>query len=259
MNILLVGCGAMGNALRQGWIKQVKCQIKVVDPFLKDDPDIYKEQADLPKDFKPDVIVFAIKPQVAVDIIPQYSSFVANNSLFVSIMAGISTNSISKILGGKAIIVRAMPNLPATVGKGITGVFSSNALDEEKCHKIDTLFSAIGKLIWVNSETQLNLVTALSGSGPAYFFRFVELLAKAAEELGLAPEQAIELSQQTLIGAGALLDSSSKSATELKINVTSPGGTTAAALAVFDQANALEKIMEHAVQAAFTRAKELSQ
>lgn len=259
MNILLVGCGAMGSALRQGWMNQEGHQLIVVDPYLVPGIDVYKEKSDLPQNFKPDVIIFAIKPQVAAEILPNYAMFVTSNVLFVSIMAGVSVASLKHYLGEEAMIIRSMPNLPATVGKGMAGAFSPVALSQPQLQLIEALFLAVGKIIWVNSEEHLNIVTAISGSGPAYFFRFVELLAQAAIKLGVSAEYAYELSHQTLIGAGALLEKSSKTAAELRGNVTSPGGTTAAALAVFDGENALGEVTEKAVLAAFTRAMELSQ
>ncbi|WP_032112341.1 pyrroline-5-carboxylate reductase [Candidatus Paracaedibacter symbiosus] len=255
--ILLVGCGAMGNALRQGWQPHKDIEVLVIDPQSAAGIDMFGTVQELPEDYQPDVVLFAIKPQIATDVVPYYALFNQSDTLFISIMAGVSVAKIKQLLGGEAAIIRTMPNLPAVVGEGVTGIYSEATLQPTVKQKVTDLFSGIGATVWVEAEDHLNSVTAISGSGPAYFFRLVEAMATAGEQLGLSKDIADQLARQTLVGAGALLSRSQESVEQLRIKVTSPGGTTAAALSIFEADNALDDLILKAATAAFHRAKEL--
>lgn len=255
--ILLVGCGAMGGALRQGW-QHKDLDVTVISPHSAAEHNAFSSPKELPQDFQPDVVVFAIKPQIAVSVLPYYKRFSTAKTFFVSIMAGISVEKMQQLLGNEAMIIRAMPNLPVLVREGATGIYSSVILDAKTKQSITGVFSGVGCVVWVESENLLNNVTAISGSGPAYFFRLVEAMAKAGERLGLPKNIASQLAEQTLVGAGALLAASQESATHLRTRVTSPGGTTAAALEALDADDALGNLAYQAVSSAVRRAEELS-
>ncbi len=254
--ILLVGCGSMGTALYKGWLAQEHYDVTIIDPHV---PEAYSSVDLLPASFQPDVIVFAIKPQVIDDIIPDYAIFVqgVNSPLFLSIMAGVSINRLQSLLSYSSKIIRSMPNLPAVVGEGMTGLVASESLTEKERHLAEMIFSAVGEVVWMENEDQINAVTAISGSGPAYFFQFVEHLSQAGISLGLPVDIAHRLSKQTLIGAAEILKRSSDSAQGWRQRVTSPGGTTAAALQAFDKGR-FKDLVEEATKAAYQRSIELS-
>lgn len=259
MQVLLVGCGAMGGALRKGWQQQSEAEVTVIDPHLAlEDSAVFGTLRALPQSYKPDIILFAVKPQIAAQALADYSRFYRPDVMFVSVMAGVSIATMKQYLGQNSIIIRTMPNLPALVGKGMTGLCCSDSLDTLRKQQITGLFSSIGAAIWVDTEDHLNVVTAISGSGPAYFFRLVEAIAKSGEALGLPKEVSEQLAQQTLVGAGAMIEKMGESAGNLRDKVTSPGGTTAAALGIFDQESAIDNLALKAVTAAFERAKELA-
>jgi pyrroline-5-carboxylate reductase len=255
--LLLVGCGVMGKALKQGWERtKAPCQIAVIDPsnsqYL---PDI----TSLPDGYAPHTILFAVKPQVLPKILPLYQRFSGQGCLFVSVAAGVSLATYHAALGKEERIIRAMPNLPVTVGEGITALTTQVLLSDQHRALGEAIFNASGKVIWLDKESLMDVVTAVSGSGPAYFFRMVECLAGAGIANGLSPDIAIRLARQTAIGAGAMLQGlPDDTAADLRIRVTSPGGTTAAALSVFDQEDALANLMHMVVNAAIHRSKELS-
>ncbi len=260
VKILQVGCGAMGTALRQGLMQQQDNHLLVVDPHVMPSKTAVTSIDQLPADYQPDIILFAIKPQLAAEVLPQYSIFNRPGVVFISIMTGISTARMRQYLNleDDAFVVRAMPNLALVIGQGMTGIYAPPTLPQDLQYKLSCLFSAVGQVIWAEDEDQLNIVTAISGSGPAYFFYLAEMLAKSAKDLGLSDNVANQLARQTLIGAGAMLGAIPESATQLRANVTSPGGTTAAATSVFDQNEALGNLLLKAVTAAYNRAKELS-
>lgn len=239
-DILLVGHGKMGGALSARW--QDTCNLTIVTRTEKKIP------------FKPHAIVFAVKPQVLGEVIGDYKSF---DSLFISIAAGKTISFLEQHLGDRAKIVRAMPNTPAAVGKGITvAVANKNAGAPEQA-LATTLLSAIGDVLWTKDEAQMDAVTALSGSGPAYVFLLIETLAQSGVKLGLSPEMAMKLARQTVIGSAALAEAvPAIPASDLRHNVTSPGGTTQAALDVLTKE--IQPLFDRALEAAAKRAKELS-
>jgi pyrroline-5-carboxylate reductase len=213
--------------------------------------------AAVPVGFAPAAVVFAVKPQSAAEVLPAYAKF-AGSAVFLSIMAGRTIGGIQAVLGGSAAIVRAMPNTPAAVRQGVTVATPSTSVTSMQRALCESLLRAIGLVEWVEQEELLDPVTAVSGSGPAYVFLLAELMEHAAIEQGIAPELARVLARQTVAGSGALLAASSESAAELRTAVTSPGGTTEAALKVLMAPDTLPKAFSEAIAAATRRSRELA-
>lgn len=263
--ILLVGCGKMGGALLAGWLDQgiPPADMIVVDPHH--DPAAgpagirsFSSAEQMPGDFSPEIVLLAVKPQVMDQVAPAYRRF-AGKAVFLSIAAGRTIASLETILGADAAIVRAMPNTPASVGRGATGLFSNRNVSAAQKAACDQLVTAVGQAAWVEAEKQLDAVTALSGSGPAYVFLLVEAMAAAGEKLGLPAEMAQTFARATVSGAGELLQQSSLPAATLRQNVTSPNGTTHAALQVLmRQEGGMADLMSEALAAAARRAEELA-
>lgn len=268
MNIVFIGCGNMGSAIVSGMLQSHDFsaeQISAVLPSLS--PDILKIQdtlkirvySRLPKNKEFDIIIFAVKPQTLHTILPIYQEELKGQKpLIISIAAGIDLRAFEEFFPIQKII-RTMPNLNAMVGKGSTIGFSNTELLPEEKEVVEKIFKAIGNYYWADEESQLDAVTAISGSGPAYFFAFTKYLYEAALKLGLPEEIAKNISQETFIGAAEVLAKSGKSPTELMEAVTSKGGTTAAALDTFNKDNALKTLLEDATKAAKNRAAELSE
>jgi pyrroline-5-carboxylate reductase len=255
MNILLVGCGKMGSAMLSRW-KDLNLydQICVIEPSTIGSLAVQGVK-DVPENFKPGVVVFAVKPQTLPDIIEGYRGF---SALFLSIAAGMPISFFEKHLGADAKIVRSMPNTPAAIGKGVTVACANMNVSKKEKENAAALLSAVGEVLWVNDENLLNPVTALSGSGPAYVFLLMEILEKAGTHIGLDPAMAKKLARQTVIGSAALAEASPEiSPEQLRKNVTSPGGTTQAALDVL-LPSAVQDIFNAALKAATKRAEELA-
>ncbi|MDP2206840.1 MAG: pyrroline-5-carboxylate reductase [Alphaproteobacteria bacterium] len=262
MNLLLVGCGKMGQALLTRWIDLKLCtEIHVIEPAAIDAavPHVHTLD-DLPDNCKPDVIIFAVKPQVLPDMTAAYKRFAAQGALFISIAAGKPISFFESHLGTDAAIVRAMPNTPAAIGQGMTVACANAFVNDAQKKQAQDLLSAVGDFVWVPQERLLDPVTALSGSGPAYVFLLIEAMAAAGEKIGLDPAMAARLARQTVIGSAALArETPDTSAASLRENVTSPGGTTAAALAVLMRdAGGMQALFDEALAAAAQRAEELS-
>ena len=254
----------MGGALLTGWLKTGANSIAVVEP---------KPSAGLRKLAKakkitlfsvpsqigrtPSVCVVAIKPQVLKGEAPALASFAAKGALMISIAAGTSIASLSRAWGKKARIIRAMPNTPGAIGAGITGLYASKGATAADKKRATALLSALGETLWVSREGLIDSVTAVSGSGPAYLFLMAEALTEAGVAEGLPRAQAEKLARATVSGAGALLAADPSPASALREAVTSPGGTTAAALAVLMADDGLTGLMKRAVKAARKRAEEL--
>jgi pyrroline-5-carboxylate reductase len=211
----------------------------------------------VPVGFTPAAVVLAVKPQSATEVLPAYAKF-AGSAVFLSIMAGRTIGGIQALIGGSAAVVRAMPNTPAAVRQGITVATPSASVTSGQRALCENLLRAIGLVEWVEQEGLLDPVTAVSGSGPAYVFLLAELMERAAIEQGIAPDLARVLARQTVAGSGALLAASSESAAELRTAVTSPGGTTEAALKVLMEKDALPKAFSEAIAAATRRSRELA-
>lgn len=204
-----------------------------------------------------EVILLAVKPQVMPVVLTELRGAVTARQLVISIAAGIEIGTIQGALGEAQAVVRAMPNTPALIGKGITGLFASPNCSAAQRTAAEDILSAAGSIVWVNRESQINVVTAVSGSGPAYFFLLVEALRDAAHSLGLPESTAAELAVQTAFGAGAMARESGVDVAELRKRVTSPGGTTQAALEVLEQGKFRQMVLA-AVSAATDRGAALA-
>ena len=207
---------------------------------------------------KPDIVVLAVKPQSMDLVLPDLKRFADAGSVFLSIAAGKTLKYFAGHLGAAAKVVRSMPNTPAAVRQGITVATASkgvSAAEKKACHE---LLEAVGQALWVDDEALLDPVTALSGSGPAYVFLLVEAMAAAGQKLGLAPEMAMQLARATVSGSGELLKQSTEPAAQLRVNVTSPGGTTAEALKVLMADDGIQPVFDKALAAASRRSKELA-
>ncbi len=258
--ILLVGGGKMGGAMLAGWRERGLEPSIVIDPApaaasLAGGPvQVVASAAEAPSGFKPAAVVLAVKPQTAADAIPPVAHMVGD-AVVLSIMAGKTVRGIAGLVGEAAPIVRAMPNTPAAVRQGITVGFAGPGVTEAQRRLCDTLLTAIGEVAWVEDEGLIDPVTAVSGGGPAYVFLLAEVLEQAAVEQGIPPELARQLARVTVSGSGALLAASPQDAADLRVAVTSPGGTTQRALAVLMEA--WPGLMSKAIAAATERSREL--
>lgn len=264
--LLLVGCGKMGGALLGGWLgRDVKPgAVTVIEPFdngilsKKFGVTVLKEVSSLADSYHPDVVVFAVKPQGMATIVPDYARFVRDDTVFLSIAAGRPIAFFEGHLGAAAAIVRSMPNTPAAVGRGITVACGNTHMSNDQQAVCQALLEAVGEVAWIDDENLLDPVTAVSGSGPAYVFLLIETLAQAGVAAGLEPSLAEKLARATVSGSGELAHQSSEAAATLRENVTSPGGTTAAALDVLMAPDGLRDLMTRAVDAATRRSRELA-
>jgi len=253
----------MGLALAQGWLDAglAVSNLILVDPMAGQAAktlaadyglQLYAEAVGL----RPSVLVLAVKPQIIDAVMETLQPAIGPQTLVLSIAAGINIARLQRGLETDRI-VRTMPNTPAQIGKGITGAVAGAGVDSDDRSAADALLAAAGQVVWFDAEGDLDAVTALSGSGPAYVFNLVEALAAAGEQQGLSPDVAMRLARQTVIGSAALLEADPAPAATLRQNVTSPNGTTAAALAVLMAEDGLTPLMERAVAAARQRSEEL--
>ena len=261
--VALIGAGAMGGALLRGWIDEGAIDAAASAVF-EPDPSAALQAVtraarlalNPPIAARFDVVVLAIKPQSLGDA-ATYAP-VAKDALVISVLAGKSIAAVSSVLGTKRVI-RVMPNLPSMVGAGAAGLYAPPAADEHDRRTARALMQAVGEAVFVDSEAAIDAVTAISGSGPAYFFLLAEALEEAACALGLPADSAATLARKTLEGAGAVIAADGRGATALRKAVTSPGGTTEAALKVLDGDEKLvRKLIKDAATAAFRRAQELT-
>jgi pyrroline-5-carboxylate reductase len=253
----------MGQALVAGWLNQgfPAHNILVVEPCglppsLNTVAVVADSQA-IPPSFKPTIVIVAVKPQLLPALLPEYVKY--NGAVFLSIAAGKPLGFYAGILGADTACIRAMPNTPAAIGKGIT-VCIGNGSITEKDHKLcTTLLEAVGLVEWIEDEAMMDAVTALSGSGPAYVFLLTEVMAAAGMRAGLPEALANKLARYTVAGAGEILSRSPETPTQLRNNVTSPNGTTAAALEVLmDDKRGISDLMRGAIAAAIKRSQELA-
>jgi len=269
--LVLVGCGKMGGALLSGWLAVGRAgrdaSVVVVEPAEastaafrgKPGVSVIADASQLPVGIAPSVVIFAVKPQVMETIVPPYRGFVRPGTVFLSIAAGRTLGFLATHLGAAAAAVRSMPNTPAAVGRGITVACANNAVTAAQRATCDGLLSAVGEVAWVDDEGLLDPVTAVSGSGPAYVFLLAECLEEAGIAAGLPPDLARRLARATVSGSGELLHRSSEAADQLRRNVTSPKGTTAAALEVLmAKDGGLQTLITQAVAAAAKRSRELA-
>ena len=204
-----------------------------------------------------DIVILAVKPQVMGPVVSDLAPSLSATSAVVSIAAGIQIADLQRWLGESQAIVRAMPNTPAMVRTGATGLFANPLIKSRQKESIQAIFNAVGIACWVDSEAQIDAVTAVSGSGPAYYFLVMEVMQKIGEELGLSEQTARELTIQTALGAAQMASTGSLDTSQLRQKVTSPGGTTHAAIETF-KAGGIEESFRQAMQAALSRAEEMS-
>jgi len=264
--IVLIGAGRMGQALLAGWAQRGIAPLLAVEPspsnqlrrFAKKHHVALFARADSIASVRAAACVVALKPQVLKSEAPRLRAIAGSGAVMISIAAGTNTATLKKAWGAHARIVRAMPNTPGAIGRGITALYAARGAGAKDKALAKRLLSALGQTLWVKRESDIDVVTAVSGSGPAYVFLLVEALAEAAVAEGLSQAMAQTLARATVAGSGALLDADPARAEILRRNVTSPGGTTEAALHVLLARNGLSPLLRRAVAAARRRARELS-
>ena len=262
-SIFLIGAGRMGGALLRGWLAAgfPAGSLAVREPQPSPDMAALLKAngiADQPSS-TPDVLVMAVKPQIMAKVLDEIAAYGGPQTAVLSIAAGRTVASIASHFPAGTAIVRAMPNLPAEIGRGITAAFGNPHVAPAQRDLCGRLLGASGEVAWIEDESYLDAVTAVSGSGPAYVFYLTECLAQAGKDAGLPPDIAGKLARATVEGAGELLRQSSLSPAQLRENVTSPGGTTAAGLAILMRESGLPDLLRETVAAAAARSRELSE
>lgn len=258
--LVLLGCGKMGSAMLAGWLDGglPATAVWVTDPFPSD---WLKETGVHINEGFPDnpaVVLIAVKPQMMAEALPALASLPKEGTVFLSVAAGVSIAAYEAALGAKSCVVRAMPNTPAAVGKGITAIIGNDQASAQDLDLAETLLSAVGQVVRLDDETQMDAVTGVSGSGPAYVFYMIDALAAAGVAQGLPEELSMQLAKATVAGAGALAEAAEDTPEQLRINVTSPNGTTQAGLEVLmDATGGLSPLMVETVKAASDRSREL--
>lgn len=259
--LVLLGCGKMGSAMLAGWLASgfEPKSVYVLDPFPSDWVKAQGVNLNTELPSNPAIVLVAVKPQMMQDALPRLQEMGNGETVFLSIAAGTSIATFQAILGDQTPIIRAMPNTPAAVGKGITAMIGNARVSGQALDVAEGLLKAIGQTVRLDHEDQMDAVTGVSGSGPAYVFHMIETLAAAARAQGLSEDLAMALAKATVAGAGALAEASEETPTQLRINVTSPNGTTQAGLEVLmNEENGLPRLMEQTVAAATNRSKELA-
>jgi pyrroline-5-carboxylate reductase len=262
--LVLVGAGKMGSAMLDGWLGRGldPKKITVIEPQpVKAVKALARRGVKLnPKDKVgvASAIVIAVKPQSAPEALPQLARYIDKATLVLSIMAGRTVGFLEKLLPAGTAIVRAMPNTPAAIGRGISVAVANAKISKRQRKQASDLLAAIGKVEWVPDEALMDAVTALSGSGPAYIFLLAECMTRAGVAAGLPPELATRLARETVAGSAELLHRSDLDAATLRQNVTSPGGTTAAALEVLMGPGGFDQLLTQAIAAATRRSRDLA-
>lgn len=263
--IVLIGAGNMGGAMLAGWLRSgvPGSSVVVVDPGPSPAMQALIEENGArhvtapPDGVKAGVLFVAVKPQLMDAVLPPLKGLVGPDTVVVSVAAGKTLANLEGHLG-RAAMVRAMPNTPAMIGRGVTGAFANATVSVAQRDQVDALLKVSGPVEWVQSEADIDAVTAVSGSGPAYVFYLVECMAEAGRKAGLQADLAMRLARETVSGAGELLHQSPDDASRLRQNVTSPGGTTAAALSVLMAEDGMQPLFDRAIAAARKRAEELA-
>lgn len=258
--LVLLGCGKMGSAMLAGWLKGglPGPGVWVREPHPSDwlkAQGVHLNEA-LPD--APAIVLVAVKPQMMAEALPALAAMGGGATLFVTVAAGTTITTYERVLGAATPVIRAMPNTPAAIAQGITAITGNAATTPAHMDLAEGLLTAIGQVVRLEGEHQMDAVTAVSGSGPAYVFHMIEALAAAAEAEGLAPHLAMTLAKATVAGAGALAKASDEPPARLRQNVTSPGGTTQAGLNILmDAETGLTQLMTRTVHAAAERGREL--
>ncbi len=264
--LVLVGAGKMGGAMLEGWLKGGADPKKIVafDPAPPPEMKSFLERhgirlnPDVNTVTDAEVIVIAVKPQVMEDVLPGVTSMGVSNPLILSVAAGKTIASFERHFGKHAAVIRTIPNTPAAVGRGITAMAKNANVSADQMTLADTLLSAVGEVVTVEREELIDAVTAVSGSGPAYVFYLTECLAAAGEKVGLPAALAMQLARATVSGSGELMRVTGTDAATLRQNVTSPKGTTYAALQVLMAGDGMGPLFEKAIAAAEKRSRELA-
>lgn len=266
--LVMLGCGNMGGALVRGWLADGLSPdaLIIIDPGFAADMlpgqsgfRVVKSIDEITAGVKSRALVLAVKPQIINDLMPVMAPIIGNDTIVVSIAAGVTLDQMQRGLGAGTQCIRVMPNTPVAVNAGASGVIGNDNVSADNLRLIETLMSAVGVAAMLENEEQINGVTAVSGSGPAYVFHMVEALAQAGEHQGLSKEVAEALARQTIIGAAKLMEvDADVSATTLRERVTSPKGTTEAALNVLMGEGGFPDLMRAATSAAVQRSKELA-
>lgn len=257
--LVLLGCGKMGSAMLVGWLDGglPAGSVWVQDPYPSEwlrSSGVHINEG-FPRN--PAVVLIAVKPQMMGEALPALAALPKDGTVFLSVAAGVSIAAYEAALGAGACVVRAMPNTPAAVGKGITAIIGNARADAADMDLADTLLSAVGQVVRLQNEGQMDAVTGVSGSGPAYLFYMIDALAAAGAAQGLPEDLAMQLAKATIAGAGALAESAAETPEQLRVNVTSPNGTTQAGLEVLMAADGLAPLMQATVKAASDRSREL--
>lgn len=265
--VVLAGAGKMGTAMLSGWLARGldPSNLIVLEPAPSTETRQLAATHGIRVQSQPDavspapsVIVVAVKPQVMADVFPPLAALAGTGTVVLSIAAGKTIAGFEANLKPSTAVVRAMPNTPAAIGRGVTGVVANSHVTDAQKEACEALLGAVGEVVWLENEALIDAVTAVSGSGPAYVFLLCEVLANAGVAAGLDRATATRLARATVAGAGELLNQSKLSAEQLRTNVTSPGGTTAAALDVLmKDSGGLQELMMAAVAAAQRRGREL--
>lgn len=260
MNVLFIGYGRMGSAIGEAWqASGLVTSLSAIDPHqppglratLYADLHAVAEQSF-------DLIVIAVKPDKVCSVAASLPDAVCKGAVVISVAAGITCEALDHALGRRCPVIRAMPNTPVLVNAGCTGLYADARLDDTHRALVSQLFDSVGRSYWLEQESLLDAVTAISGSGPAYYHLFSEALAQAGVLLGLDPALAQHLASQTALGAARQQTQADANMVDLRLAVTSPNGTTAAAIAVFEQDQRLRRLIEAATQAAYQRSQALS-
>lgn len=267
--ILLVGCGSMGSAMIKGWTAAgvgeknytvVTPQESSVMPLrARCDISWFPNAENIPAEYQPDFVIFAVKPQYIDGILRDYFCYALNGAIMVSVAAGKKLESYKPYVGDRAKIIRIMPNLPVAYNKGVCLGYAGGEIDGLDISLTHALFSSLGKMLWLENERSFDAATTISGCGPAYLYLLVDALTQAGIQAGLEPESAEIMARQAMIGAGVMLEHSTESAAILKKKVASPGGMTEAALKVLERPDTgLPQLMIEAINAAVQKSKDLA-
>lgn len=265
--LLLVGCGKMGGALLRGWLARgvAGAEVFVIDPQPKGLDDViaqgvtvYTHYEDLPDDLNPALVLLAVKPQFMDEALEHLEMMAQPGTTFLSIAAGKKVDYFKKSLGMQVHVVRAMPNTPAAVGRGMSVIFKDEELPAKVLDLCGQLLAAVGEVAWIESEDLMHQVTAVSGGGPAYVFLLIEALAEAGRAAGLPADLSMRLARSTVCGSGELAHQAGEPAADLRKAVMSPKGTTEQAIAVLMAPDGLQPLMTRAIHAATNRSRELA-
>ena len=258
--LVLLGCGKMGSAMLQGWLSDglPPASVHVIDPYPSDWLQSTGVGINAALPANPAVVLIAVKPQMMGDALPAIAAMGNGETLFISVAAGTPISAFEEALGAESPIIRAMPNTPAAVGQGITAIIGNALATGAHLDMAQGLLEAVGDVVRLDHEDQMDAVTGVSGSGPAYVFHMIECLAAAGEAQGLNADLSMQLAKATVAGAGALAMQSEEPPSQLRVNVTSPNGTTQAGLEqLMNDGDGLPPLMARTVKAATDRSKEL--